>query len=211
MSPSLLRDTTHKENLADAKSTSVGSSLSYTYVDKKGCTKVKKFPMICFSLLLLAGCAPNKQASPPPAGQKNEIQRVQQTAPEPKRPQNSQATAKRLVALASRVPKVNSATAVVFGKVAIVGIDVDAKLDRARVGTIKYSVAEALREDPQGARALVTADPDIVQRLREMNADIRRGRPVAGFAEELADIAGRIIPQAPHREPERNQPQPNAR
>jgi YhcN/YlaJ family sporulation lipoprotein len=211
MPPSLLRNTTHKENLADAKSTSVGSSLSYTYVDKKGCSKVKKLPMICFSLLLLVGCAPNKQASPPSTGQKNETQRVQQTAPEPKRPQNSQATAKRLVTLASRVPKVNSATAVVFGKVAIVGIDVDAKLDRARVGTIKYSVAEALREDPQGARALVTADPDIVQRLREMNADIRRGRPVTGFAEELADIVGRIIPQAPHREPERNQPQPNAR
>lgn len=38
-----------------------------------------------------------------------------------------------------------------------------------------------------------------------MNEDIRRGRPVAGFAEELADIAGRLVPQAPHRVPERNQ------
>ena len=83
------------------------------------------------------------------------------------------------------------------GKWAVVGIDVNAHLDRPEVGVIKYSVAEALKEDPQGANAIVTADPDIVQRLREMNADIRQGRPIAGIAEELADIVGRLIPQLP--------------
>lgn len=102
-----------------------------------------------------------------------------------------------MASIAIRVPQVNDATAVVFGKYAIVGIDVDATLDRSRVGTIKYSVAEALKEDPQGANALVTSDPDIMQRLREINEDIKRGRPIKGFAEELSDIVGRIIPQVP--------------
>ena len=43
------------------------------------------------------------------------------------------------------VPGVNDATAVVVGKYAIVGIDVKAKLDRTRVESIKYSVAESLK------------------------------------------------------------------
>ena len=155
------------------------------------------FFLLCLSILCTACTSKNTSEKSAP----NQTQHVQQTAPESPKQQNATAVAKHLSTLASRVPKVNGATAIVFGNVAIVGIDVDAKLDRTRVGTIKYSVAEALQKDPQGARALVTADADIVQRLREMNEDIMRGRPIAGFAEELADIAGRIIPQTPARNP----------
>lgn len=152
--------------------------------------------------LLLAACTTNNkppanQSAPQPNQNAPMTQRVQQTAPSKAYNQDSQATADRLVELARKVPKVHDATAVVIGKYAVVGIDVNAHLDRPEVGVIKYSVAEALKEDPQGANALVTADPDIVQRLREMAADIRRGHPVRGFAEELADIVGRIIPQLP--------------
>lgn len=152
------------------------------------------------SLLLTACMSGNEQQAnqaPQPNTQAHQTQRVQQTAPQPTYNQSSQATADRLVQLATRVKKVRSATAVVIGKYAVVGIAVDPALDRPEVGVIKYSVAEALKEDPQGATAVVTADPAIVQRLREMADDIRRGRPVSGFAEELADIVGRIMPQLP--------------
>jgi len=160
--------------------------------------------LLCTALVLslvLAGCqmGENQQAE---SNTKNgatvqKTERVPQTAkPQPK-DQSPEATAKRLVKVATDVPNVNGATAIVFSKIAIVGIDVNAKLDRPRVGTIKYTVAEALKKDPQGANAIVTADPDIVQRIREINQDIKRGRPISGFAEELADIAGRIIPQLP--------------
>ncbi|MCK9911627.1 YhcN/YlaJ family sporulation lipoprotein, partial [Microbacteriaceae bacterium K1510] len=63
-----------------------------------------------------------------------------------------------------------------------------------------------LKEDPQGAAAVVTANPAVVQRLREMSEDIRNGRPIAGFAEELADIVGRIIPQTPRNVEKRERP-----
>jgi len=118
-------------------------------------------------------------------------------APTTKKPQDPQSTAERLAQLATAVPEVRDATVIVFGKTAIVGIDLDDGLDRSRVGTVKYTVAEALREDPQGANAVVTADPDIVRRVREINREIQRGKPLEGFADELSNIIARLMPQFP--------------
>ncbi|MBO8171167.1 MAG: YhcN/YlaJ family sporulation lipoprotein [Bacillaceae bacterium] len=163
--------------------------------------------MITLAACQLANEPPANEAAPSPGEQPDQTQRVEQTAPrEQNNNETAQETAERLVRLAREVPGVKGATAVVAGNTAVVGIDVKQSLDRTRVGTIKYSVAEALKEDPDGARALVTADPDIVQRLREMNQEIQNGRPIAGIAEELADIVGRIIPQMPRDVQRREQP-----
>jgi len=173
---------------------------------------MKKLSLSIISLLLILsiGCqASNKppaNEAAPPTKKIKETQRAPQTIPEPNRKQDPETTAHRLASLAIRIPQVNDATAIVFGKYAIVGIDVDANLDRSRVGTIKYSVAEGLKDDPQGANALVTADPDIMKRIREMNADIKRGHPIKGFTEELSDIVARIIPQAPKAVQKKEQP-----
>ena len=55
-----------------------------------------------------------------------------------------------------------------LGRYAIVGIDVNSKIERSQVGSIKYSVAESLKKDPHGARAVVVADADTMQRLKEI-------------------------------------------
>lgn len=109
-----------------------------------------------------------------------------------------QEVAKHLVNLATSVPNVNDATAVVLGKFAVVGIDVNAKLERSRVETIKYSVTESLQHDPYGANAVVVADADTFERLKEMQKQIKDGRPVSGILDELAAIVGRIIPEVPN-------------
>ncbi|WCK53109.1 YhcN/YlaJ family sporulation lipoprotein [Aneurinibacillus sp. Ricciae_BoGa-3] len=153
--------------------------------------------LILLLVLSVTACNPAGRSAAPNEPNTARTQRVQQTNPQLPKPQDPQTTAKRLVNIASKVPNVSRATAIVYGKTAIVGINVPGNFDRARVGTLKYSVAEALRHDPQGAHALVTADVDIVNRIREMNQEVMRGRPVAAFANELADIVGRIIPQAP--------------
>lgn len=106
-------------------------------------------------------------------------------------------TADHLRALAERVPGVNNANCVVMGKTAVVGLNVDGNLDRAEVGTIKYTVAEALKADPAGANALVTADMDVSNRIADLGRHIQEGHPISGLASELADIVGRIIPQLP--------------
>lgn len=108
-----------------------------------------------------------------------------------------QEVSKHLVELATSIPNVHDATAVVLGRYAIVGIDVNSKIDRSQVGTIKYSVAESLKKDPYGAKAVVVADPDTNQRLKEISAEIKKGRPIQGIMNELADVAGRLMPEIP--------------
>jgi len=147
--------------------------------------------------LLFSGCGnqpQNETTSPEANGHRV---KVRQTAPDTKEMKSMNEISRHLEQIAEADPQVQSANCIIIGNTAIVGINVDGSLDRARVGTIKYSVAEAMRKDPYGANAIVTADPDLVERLREMREEMRRGRPVAGFAEELADIIGRIMPQLP--------------
>lgn len=109
-----------------------------------------------------------------------------------------------LAKLASEVPNVRNATAVVAGDYAIIGIDVDKDLDRSKVGSIKYSVAESIKHDPMGAGAVVVADPDINARIKEIRDDMSAGRPLQGIINELADITGRLVPELPPREEDKN-------
>lgn len=158
-------------------------------------------PLLC-SILIVSiplGCQTNNQAKredvAPNAPRQISYQKTEQPRGEQHVVPRMNKTANRLATIATRVPGVSRAIAIVVGPYTIVGIDVNKKLDRARVGTIKYAVAQALKKDPQGKRALVTADVDLVQRLREINKDLMNGKPIAGIMDELAEIAGRIAPQ----------------
>jgi YhcN/YlaJ family sporulation lipoprotein len=111
--------------------------------------------------------------------------------------QSGQEISKHLVGLTTRVPNVEDAAAVVIGRYAIVGIDVNDQMERSEVDTVKYTVAETLKKDPHGARAVVVADPDITARLKEISEDIRNGKPIQGIMNELADITGRVMPEVP--------------
>lgn len=111
--------------------------------------------------------------------------------------QSGQKISRHLVSLTTHIPNVDDAAAVVVGRYAIVGIDVNDNMERSEVDTVKYTVAEALKKDPHGARAVVLADPDITARLREISEDIQNGKPIQGIMNELSDITGRIMPEVP--------------
>lgn len=144
--------------------------------------------------MILGGCNTNKEQS---KNENESLIKVKNSTIENVDRKSGQEISKRLVKLATSIPDVNDATAVVIGKYAIVGIDVNAKIDRSEVGSIKYTVAEGLKKDPIGAYAVVIADVDTVQRLNEIQADIKDGRPLQGIMEELADVAGRLMPEIP--------------
>lgn len=177
---------------------------------------MKKWFFFIAVLFLLTGCtnnnaensqqSENRENSPQVTNVKNSTnQRVDR--------KTGQDIAKRLVALATSIDNVNDATAVVIGKYALVGVDVNADLDRSEVGSIKYAVAESLKNDPDGANAVVIADPDINARLKEIGEDIQNGKPIQGIFNELADISGRLIPEVPadmiRNEPDRDLKKPN--
>lgn len=156
---------------------------------------MKKWLIIMLVLALISGCGTNEtkngmEDQPKTANVKNStIQNVDR--------QSGQEISQHLVDLATSIPNVNDATAVVLGRYAIVGIDVKEDIERSQVGSIKYSVAESLKNDPHGARAVVVADPDMTARIREISEDIQKGKPIQGIINELADISGRLMPEIP--------------
>ncbi|WP_310187505.1 YhcN/YlaJ family sporulation lipoprotein [Bacillus sp. 3255] len=148
-------------------------------------------------LTLATGCSQAPKSGAPSQDTNQKQVRVQQIAPQKLEIKDSKAVAEHLESLATSIPQVESAHCVVFGNTAVVGINLRKDMDRAKVGTVKYSVAEALKKDPYGVNAIVTADLDLDQRLRNIRDNMRAGRPITGFAEQMADIMGRAMPQLP--------------
>jgi YhcN/YlaJ family sporulation lipoprotein len=155
---------------------------------------MKVIGIILIFIILLGGCGTQNKTMD--NGKQNLIHVKNSTIQQVDR-NTGQEISKHLVDLATGIPNVRDATAVVLGNYAIVGIDVDSDIDRSKVGSIKYSVAEVLKNDPQGARAVVIADPDLTARLKEISQDIKNGNPISGIMNELSDISGRLIPEVP--------------
>lgn len=159
-----------------------------------------------FLFIFLTGCQQTDESQE--SLQTDHVQHVKDSNPSPVPEASMNEIAEHLSELASRVPDVDEATAIIAGPYAIVAIDVNAKLDRARVGTVKYSVSEALYKDVYGKTAVVIADADVVERFRQMNRKIADGYPIQGVVDELAAIVGRYMPVMPnnqHKAPEVDQ------
>ncbi|AXN40401.1 YhcN/YlaJ family sporulation lipoprotein [Peribacillus butanolivorans] len=160
---------------------------------------MRKFILSLATVLLMTGCSMNNNNNNEESqdNTKSNLTKVNNSSVQETDRKTGQQTAKRLTGLAKSIPEVNDATAVVLGKYAIVGIDIDQDIERSQVGTIKYSVGESLKHDPNGANAIIVADPDINERIREVAKDINNGKPVRGILNELADITSRVIPEVP--------------
>lgn len=161
-----------------------------------------RFFILAFTLLGLVACQnqEEEEALPEQENQPPTIQ-VKDSDPVPNdEDMRGNKRARHLATVAREVPDVDRATAVIAGPYVVVGIDVDKDLDRSRVGSIKYSVAEALKKDPYGKNAVVIADADGFERIKNMGQKMRQGYPIQGITDELAAIVGRYMPEVPIRE-----------
>ncbi|MFD1849184.1 YhcN/YlaJ family sporulation lipoprotein [Oceanobacillus bengalensis] len=152
--------------------------------------------LLLIPLLIIVGCAEEENSMRSEQAENQYIQ-VKNSDPNELQELTNSEIATHLANIASDIPEVNDATAVVAGPYAVVGIDVDKDLDRSRVGTIKYTVLEALYHDPYGKTAVVVADADATERLKGMGEKIRQGHPVQGFVDELSAIVARYMPDLP--------------
>ncbi|APC48757.1 hypothetical protein BME96_11405 [Virgibacillus halodenitrificans] len=148
-------------------------------------------------MFVLAGCQQNEEEALESKENNQQFLQVKNSEPTDLQNLSNKEIADRLANIASDVPNVRGASAVVAGPYAVVGIDVDKDLDRSRVGTLKYSVSEALYHDPYGKTAVVVADADATERIRNLGNKIKQGHPVQGVVDELAAIVGRYMPDFP--------------
>lgn len=172
--------------------------------------KIRQLSIILVSVLSLltaVGCQQGATDDLVDENSRQNVIHVKNSDPVEREDLSNEQLAERLAGIAAGIPNVIDATAVVAGPYVVVGVDVDKDLDRSRVGTVKYSVAEALKKDPYGRNAIVMADADIMERLRHMGNKISQGYPAQGIVDELSAIVGRYMPEAP---PSENQPkEPN--
>lgn len=163
------------------------------------------------SAIVLVGCQQDNQKDTSLSSEEgtNQYVQVKDSQPAKRKNVNNQDLAAHLSHVASKVPNVKDAAAVVAGPYSVVGIDVDKDLDRSRVGSIKYSVLEALRHDPYGKTAVVVADADVTERLRNISDKIGQGHPVQGVVDELSGIVGRYMPDFPISEDQPQEPDQN--
>lgn len=143
--------------------------------------------MIC----LLSACATNQRPGPTtpntPDNQAPQTQPNQQTNNDMGR---SQEIARKVE---QEVKEINSATVVISGNQAWIGVD--AKANAEITDQVKERISNLVKEEGQGIQTVyVTADADSVTRLRNIANDIAAGKPISGFLNELAEIASRITP-----------------
>src|SRR6478735_9046944 len=99
-------------------------------------TKYKLLLSISLCFITLTGCN-NNQADVEEGQKTDRIVQVKNSSPERSHKRTANEISAHLVELASSVPNVNDATAIVLGKYAIVGIDVGKDIDRSEVSSIK--------------------------------------------------------------------------
>lgn len=177
--------------------------LSFLYIILKLTQAINKkvvFPLkksvLFTALLFMAACQQNggDESLLQERQGESELKYVSDSDPVERKNMSSQQASRHLAKLATEVPDVHDATAIVLGNYVVVGIDIDKDLDRSRVGVIKYSVAEALKHDPYGKQAAVVADADGVERLRGLGQKMAEGHPVEAVTDELSQIVARYMP-----------------
>ncbi len=162
------------------------------------------------SFFLIVGCQQNdREQSLQEQQTENRFTQVENPDQETEQSMTNAEISKHLADVAKNVPDVNDAVSIVAGPYAVVGIDVNQDIDRSRVGTVKYSVVEALQHDPYGKTAVVIADGDLNERIRRMSDKIDQGYPIQGVVDELAAIVGRYMPTLPAPEDRPEEPDQN--
>lgn len=116
----------------------------------------------------------------------------------PTRVDNRQYT-DRAAKIANKVADLNeveSATCVITGNTAMIGVQFSDQYKGKMTDAIKKKIDQVVKKtDPRIDRVAVTADPDVVNRIRDIFRDIGKGKPISGFAEEINELLNRIQPK----------------
>ena len=94
-----------------------------------------------------------------------------------------------------KIQGVNDAVVIINGNTAYVGIDAGRNITDQKTNDLKDQVIDTARKaDTRITKVYVSADMDAMERLRGFGRDIRAGRPITGFIDEIEDIFRRPLP-----------------
>lgn len=161
--------------------------------------------------LFSGGCAERKPlpdnvppgANPPQLGPDNvpqgEIRTPTPDAPPPGTPdpaidRQAKDLADDVAARVSDIDGIERAYVLVLGNVALIGIDVDANVRGTQVERLREEAAARAVDQRDIVNAVVQADVETVQRIREMAEGVRQGRPISEFFTQINEILNRAKP-----------------
>ncbi|GAB4263055.1 YhcN/YlaJ family sporulation lipoprotein [Thermincola ferriacetica] len=147
--------------------------------------------MLAFSVF--GGCTAQRKPLPPDAN------RAPSPTPAPgptapKTPEETRDAVNDLETKADTVPGVKKAYVVVVGNVALVGLNIQGAKQEKGTDTIKAKVTRVVEADRRIVKAYVTADPDMLARIREISAGVRQGKPITEFLDEISEMINRLAP-----------------
>jgi YhcN/YlaJ family sporulation lipoprotein len=164
----------------------------------------KRAFLLLLSLLMVLtftwACAPNRRPGTDMRPEPQERTRLQQPV-QPSGPRNiSDMTTDRDTADNGRradkieddvrkVDNVRSAVVLLNGGTAYIGVNLEDGVAGRATESVKDNVETAAKKsDRTLTRVYVTTDAGSVARLRDFAAEIKRGRPISGFMEELNEM-----------------------
>lgn len=152
-------------------------------------------------MALAAGCATARKPSPPapakPAPAPTAPGPTVSTQPLPATSADATRLADKLAAEAKKVSGVKSATVILTGNTAVVGLDLKTGIKSADIASIKTEVARRVKAADKRIRSVqVTTDPKMIARIQSVARGIAHGKPVSSFNTEVNTILKSITPTA---------------
>jgi YhcN/YlaJ family sporulation lipoprotein len=109
---------------------------------------------------------------------------------------DSQQRAEEIANKVSDLREIESATCLITGNTAMVGVQFNQQYKGDLTDQIKKKVDRTVKDqDDRISRVIVTADPDIVTRIEDIFKQIGEGRPLSGFTKEINELINRIQPR----------------
>lgn len=109
-----------------------------------------------------------------------------------------QAVADKAARIADKVDdlkEINRATVVISGNTCLVGVNMDDNIEGSMTTNLKNRIEKIVKDtDKNITNVSVTANADLFKRIENMGRDIRAGKPLSGFANEVEEIIRRITP-----------------
>ena len=91
--------------------------------------------------------------------------------------------ARRIANKVADIDEIESAACVITGNTAMIGVQFNEQYKGKMTDAIKKKIDQVVKQaDTRIDRVAVTADPDVVSRIRDIFRDIGQGKPVSGFA-----------------------------